>query len=227
MTETARPLGPRLHGSARWSHLMRRATAMEAAGWRAMGLTIARRPVAPDGTTAHSWDQPLRAVLVTFLVVSALEVVIVDIITARWPWVRFPLLVLGVWGVLFMVGMLLANRTRPHLVGPDGLVVRAGSDLEVVLPWNRIEAVERRRRTVAEAPTAGLVGEPGAEALVLPVQDSTQIDIDLAEPLTVDLPQASITITSVRLAVDDPTAFLSAVRAVVEDWTGSEQAPRS
>lgn len=217
MNETARPLGPPLTGSARWARLGRRATAMEAAGWRAMGRTIARRPVVPAGSTGHSWDQPLRAVLMTFLIVSALEVVIVDIITARWPWVRFPLLVLGIWGVLFMVGMWLANRTRPHLVGPDGITVRAGSDLEIVLPWDRIESVERRRRTIAEPPTAALVGDPETQALVFAIQDSTQIDIDLAEPLMVEIQETTVTVRSVRIAVDDPTAFLSAVRDAVEE----------
>lgn len=211
-TDLPRRIGAPHRGAARWANLLRRSVALEAAGWRGIGRTLARRPRAPAGASAHSWDQPIRAVLVTFLVVSALEVVIVDIITQRWPVVRYPLLVVGIWGVLFMVGMLLSNRTRPHAVGPDGLLIRSGGDVEVVLAWDLIESVERRRRPLSEAPTLSLTGPPQEQALNIVVQDGTHVDVELVAPTRLRLPQGEVTVSSVRFAVDDPTAFLAAVR---------------
>lgn len=211
-TETPRPVGARLQGAARWTNLVRRSVALEAAGWRSIGRTLARRPRVPAGASAHSWDQPIRAVLVTFLVVSAVEVVIVDVITQRWPAVRYPLLVVGIWGVLFMVGMLLSNRTRPHSVGPEGLLIRSGGEVEIALPWDLVESVGRRRRPLPEAPTLSLTGEGDTQALNIVVQDGTHVDVDLVAPIALRLPQGEVTVSSVRLAVDDPPAFLAAVR---------------
>ena len=45
---------------------------------------------------------------------SATEVVVLDVLLSRW-WtpLRIPLLVVGVWGVVWMLGMMSAYRTRP------------------------------------------------------------------------------------------------------------------
>lgn len=214
--EVPRRIGRQHRGAARWGQLLRRSVSLELAGWRGIGRAIARRPTVPAGASAHSWDRPIRAVLVTFLVVSALEVVIVDIVVQRWPAVRLPLLVVGIWGVLFMVGMLLANRTRPHAVGPQGLRIRSGGDVDIELPWSIIESVERRRRPLAEAPTFSLTGEGERQALNIVVQDGTHIDVDLVRPTLLRLPQGEVVVSSVRFAVDEPAAFLDAVRTQVD-----------
>ncbi len=207
-----RKIGPALTGSARARYLLRRGSAAEAAGWRSIARAVTFRPRVPEGASAHSYDGPIRTVLVIFLVLSAVEVPIIDLITHPWPAVRFPLLILGLWGVLTMVGMLLSYLTRPHAVGPTGIRVRSGGEVDIDLPWEAIASVERRRRSLPEAPTLSLTGSGDATVLNHTVQDGTDVDIELEQPTAIDLPQGQVTVSAVRISVDDIDAFLDAVR---------------
>lgn len=206
-----RRIGPDVRGGARARYLTRRALAAEWAGWRNIGRAIARRPRVPPGASAHPYDAPIRTVLIVFLVLSAIEVPIIDLITHPWPAVRFPLLALGIWGVLTMVGMLLGYYTRPHAVGPRGIRVQNGGEVDIDLPWEVIESVERRRRALS-ARSLSLTGAPDDQALNQVVQDGTDIDIALERPTVLRLPAGDVVVTSVRIAVDDVGAFLDAVR---------------
>lgn len=207
-----RRLGTREPGVAGVRRLGRRAVAMEAAGWRSIGRAVLRRPTVPPGASAHRYDGPIRLVLVVFLVLSAIEIPVVDLVTHRWPAVRYPLLVLGVWGATAMLGMLCGYATRPHAVGPDGIVARSGAEIEVVLPWDDVVSVARRRHSLPGAPPASLTGPEDDQVLNLAVQDGTDIEIRLERPTTVTLLNESVTVTCVRIAVDDAGAFLEAVR---------------
>ncbi|WP_221584563.1 hypothetical protein [Microbacterium sp. G2-8] len=207
-----RRIGEVAHGRARARQILERGTAMEAAGWRSIGRWVTRRPVVPPGAAGFSYDKPIRTILIVFLALSAVEIPIIDLITHRWPLVRFPLLALGIWGVLTMLGMLLGYLTRPHAVGPGGIVARHGSLIAIDLPWEVVASVSRRRRALPEAPAASLTGPEDDAALNLVVQDGTDVDIVLEEPTAFELPQGSVVVTSVRIAVDDVPAFLDAVR---------------
>jgi len=185
-------------------YLLRRATRMEAAGWASIGRVLARRPSVPAGATGFRYDASFRATLITFLFVSGVEVVAVDLVTHRWPWVRFPLLVLGVWGVLFMLGMLLGYVSRPHAVGPAGIRLRSGGEVDLDLPWEVVRSVTPRRRRVPDAPAFCLSGPPEEQTLHHVVEERTDSEIALERPVTFELPEGPVTVTRVHLAVDDP-----------------------
>lgn len=207
-----RKIGPDLHGSARTRHLVARATAIEVAGWRSIGRAITRRPRVPEGASAHSYDKPVRTILIVFLVLSAIEVPIIDLITHPWPAVRFPLLALGIWGVMTMLGMLLSYYTRPHAVGPEGIRVRNGGEVDIDLPWEMIAVVEKRRSSLLDSPTLALTGSDDHQVLNQVIQDGTDIDITLEAPALLRLPQGDVMVSAVRISVDDTEAFLDAVR---------------
>ena len=46
------------------------------------------------------------------------------------------LLVLGVWGLVWMIGFLAATVVHPHLLDHDGIVVRSGAAHRIALPWS-------------------------------------------------------------------------------------------
>lgn len=211
-TSTATERNGPERGLARLRRLGRRAVAMEVAGWRSIGRAVFRRPTVPHGASAHHYDGPIRSVLVVFVVLSAVEIPVVDLITHRWPAIRFPLLVLGIWGATTMLGMLCGYVTRPHAVGPDGIIVRNGAEVEVVLPWDDVVSVAHRRRALTDARSTSFTGPDDDRTLNLVVQDGTDIDIELEGPTTVGLPKGPATVNRVRVAVDDGAAFLDAVR---------------
>jgi len=121
-------------------------------------------------------------------------------------------MVLGVWGVLTMLGMLLGYLGRPHAVGPDGIRVRHGSEIDLCLPWDDIASVERRRHALSGAPALSLTGHGDDQVLNQVVQDGTDILVTLERPTRLRLPQGDITVSAVRMSVDEPAAFLDAVR---------------
>jgi hypothetical protein len=90
---------------------------------------VFRRPRVPAGAVGFTYSAPILSILIVLTVVSAVELVVVDVIVHRWaPGLRVPLLVLGGWGLVWLIGLLLGVLTRPHAVGPDGVRVRFADD---------------------------------------------------------------------------------------------------
>jgi len=207
-----RRIGERRQGVDRVRHGLRRALATEAAGWRSLGRALVRRPRVPGGATAIGYDKPVRTVLVVFAVLSLVEIPIMDLLFRGIPAVRWPMLALGVWGVLTVAGMLCGYVTRPHAVGPAGIRIRHGGEVDVDLPWEVVASVERRRVGLSGAPALSLTGEGEAQVLNQVVQDVADIEIALERPTVLRLPQGDVTVSALRVSADDPAAFLDAVR---------------
>ena len=185
---------------------------MEIGVWQSLSRFVFRRPRVPAGATGFTYHRSVLAVHLTITAVSMLELVVVDVLVQRWPNVRIPLLVVGVWAVAWMLGMLAAIVTRPHAVGPEGVRVRYTTDVDVAVPWDAIDAVVRRLHTREDkAPRLA----PGGEVLTLWMQDRTNVDVELDQPLQIRLPEGTQTVRRISLFADDPTAFLAAVRAQV------------
>jgi hypothetical protein len=192
--------------------LARRAVQLEIGIWQSLYRFLFRRPRVPAGAVGFSYHRSVLPVIVTFIVVSAIELVAVDVLVQRWPAVRLPLLVLGIWGLTWMLGFLAAMVTRPHAVGPEGIRVRYTTDVEAVLPWDAVAAVARRTRTRTDkAPRVTRDGD-GRATLHLWMHEQTNLDIALDRPVDVRLPRGTETVTAVHLLADDPAGFLDRVR---------------
>ena len=155
-------------------------------------------------------------VLLIFIVLSAVELPIVDLIVHRWPAVRITFLILGIWGVTWMFGLLCAYLMRPHTVGPDGIRVRQGFETDLALGWDDIASVARVKR-VDEPKSPRFEETDASRTLVFRMQDETDIEIELERPTVVRLPGVGPkggeqVITGVRIWVDDPGAFMDEVR---------------
>lgn len=195
---------------------LKRALLVELRIYANIGRFIARRPAIPRGAAGFSYHKPVMTVLMIFIVLSAVEIPIVDLIVHRWPVVRVLFLILGIWGVTWMVGFLCAYLMRPHTVGPDGIRVRQGLEVDIPLAWDDIASVARVKR-VDEPKSPRIEETDASRTLVFRMQDETAIEIELERPTVVRLPGhapkgGEQTITGVRLWVDDPKAFMDEVR---------------
>ncbi|MGU3644871.1 hypothetical protein ACLBXX_07855 [Microbacterium sp. C23T] len=188
----------------------RRAWIMELGVYQSIFRFVFRRPRVPVGASAFRYHSPVLTLLVVFIVLSAVEIPIVDLIVHRWAWVRIPLLVLGIWGVTWMLGLLFGYLTRPHAVGPAGIRVRQGAELDLDLPWEVVRSVERSAHRVDKAPA--VVDEPEGRTFAARIANETNVLILLEHPLDVRLPQGRDRVEAVRLWTDDLDGFLSAVR---------------
>jgi hypothetical protein len=185
---------------------------MEIHGYRSTFRFLFRRPRVPAGAVGFPYHQPLLTILVAFVVLSAIELAVVDLIVQRWTHIRIPLLILGIWGLIYMFGLLFGMLTRPHAVGPDGIRVRQGAEIEAPLRWDDVYSVTHRKH-VAQHKQPMVTVDPDMKAtLHLRIQNETNLEIQLERPVPLRLPHGTETVTSINLYADDPKAFLAEVR---------------
>lgn len=192
-------------------HLARRAFWMEVHSYRSIYRWVFRRPRVPEGAVPFSYHQPVLPILIVLLVVSATELVVVDLIVHRWAWIRIPLLVLGIWGLVWMVGLLCGMLCRPHAVGPDGIRVRSGAEIDLAVPWADVRAVSKTTRTRKDKEPKVTV-EGGVRTLHLRIAEETRIDIALERPIEYRLPHGRETVERIALYAEDPRGFMDEVR---------------
>jgi len=206
-------LGARLK---RYGAFLRRVVMLELRIYANIGRAIARRPAIPAGASGFGYHRPVLTVLLIFIGLSAIEIPIIDLVVHRWPGVRIAFLILGIWGVTWMVGLLCAFLMKPHTVGPDGIRIREGLEIDVPLSWDDIASVERRHQ-VDEPKSPRFSDTDEGRMLALRMQDETNVLLTLERPTLVRLPGRAPKggeqeVTSVRLWTDDVEGFMGAVR---------------
>jgi hypothetical protein len=197
--------------AARIGHVARRAVSMEIGVWQSLYRFVFRRPRVPAGAASFPYHGPVLSILLVFVVLSAIEIPILDLVVHRWPAVRIPLLILGIWGLTFMIGMLLGFLTRPHAVGPDGVRIRQGAELEIRLSWDDIASIAKVHR-VAEPKAPRISDDPAGPVLELRIANETNLEILFDRPRAVALPQGTTTLAGVRLHADDAEGFFAEAR---------------
>ena len=212
MTTTTTPQ-PRRTGWRLAGYLVRRATMLEVHGYQSIYRFLFRRPKVPPGATGFSYHRSVLEILIVFVVVSAVELVVVDVVVQRWwPQMRIPLLVLGCWGLILMFGLLFGMLTRPHAIGPQGIRVRSGAEIEIPLSWNDIYSVTRRKDMVEGKQPRVTVDDNGDATLHMRMQNETNIEVKLERPMSFRLPHGIETVGQVNLYADDAKGFMEAVR---------------
>lgn len=200
------PAGNRIRG------LMRRAAALEIHMYASIGRAIMRRPAVSPGAKGFRYDGSVLLLLIVLAFVSAIEVVAIDLIVHRWLPLRIGFLVIGIWGAVWMIGLLCAHVMRPHTIGPDGVRVRDGLDLDVGFSWDDIYAIGIKKRSYDAKPPRVLEGD-STRTLVVAISKATNIEVRLEKSTAVRLPGdppkgGEQHVTAVRLWVDEPRAFL-------------------
>ena len=207
---TAPAPAPAAKPGARVTRLAKLAVRAEVGVWQSLYRLIFRRPRVPVGASGFAYHSPVFTILMIFIVLSAVEIPTIDLIVHPWPWVRIPLLALGIWGLTWMIGLAAGFLTRPHAVGPEGIRARLGADVDVDLPWEAVASVERSRDVAEKAPK--LRDEAHGRTLSLRIANETNILVVLEHPLTTTLSGEEVAFDAVRLWTDDADGFLDAVR---------------
>ncbi len=192
---------------------LRTVIAYEAAMWRGLYRWITRRPLdlAP-GDVAFGHAGPVKPIFAVFIILSALEIPILDLIVSRlvpWPAVRYTALAAGIYGLIWMIGLLGALLTNPHIVGEAGIRVRNGTSVDVTIPWDAIASVRHRYRSL---PSSRAVQVEEA-VLNLGTGSQTSVDVTLREPLALPLRKGPTPpVNEVRFYADDPKALVALAR---------------
>ena len=181
----------------------------EAGIWRSLYRWLTRRRVATDPDAARfAYASQVTPLLLAFIFLSALEIPIVSLLLP-WPAVRYGLLVPGVWGLLWMLGLLASLRTNPHVVSEAGLRLRSGFQFDASIPWEQISAIRLRRSSANRK----LQIEHNQTSASVALQRTNNVEVVLRQPVPVrflDGRQASV--DTIHFYADSPTAILTAAQ---------------
>jgi len=184
----------------------RRALRHEAVLFGSIGLMLRRRKDVPDDGVALPYAGPQRPMVVVFLVVSLVE-------TGAFLLVDFGrvggaiLLVTEIYAAAWLLGYLAAASTRPHVLSPRELRLRAVAMFDLRVPLADIESVTGRKETHQSARM--LVW--GDEELALPQNMETNVVVLLRRPVVATRPLGRPeTVRVLKFFTEDPAL---AVRA--------------
>ena len=184
----------------------RRALRHEAVLFGSIGLMLRRRKDVPDDGVALPYAGPQRPMVVVFLVVSLVE-------TGAFLLVDFGrvggaiLLVTEIYTAAWLLGYLAAASTRPHVLSPRELRLRAVAMFDLRVPLADIESVTARKETHQSARM--LVW--GDEELALPQNMETNVVVLLRRPVVATRPLGRTeTVRVLKFFTEDPAL---AVRA--------------
>lgn len=206
--------------------LLREAVLFELALYRSLGRWVARRPDVPRGSTPIGYSRLVAPMLWLWIFGSTVEVVVVEVVLRHLdqPWaaaIRVPVLLLGIWGVAWMLGMLASLRTRPHLLTETELRVRSGARTWLVLPLRAVTAIRP-----AEHDVPGVIRSLHVdnELALVGAGNRTNLELHLTGPTTLATSRGEVTVTRVGLWVDEPRAVATRLRARLGGPSRSAQA---
>lgn len=172
-------------------------------------LVIGRKRRVPDGARPFGYAAGSMAFPVVIIALSLVELAVVHVLVP-WPWLRIVLLVLTVWGVLFMLGFLSTRVVYPHFLTGNALHLRWGYRSVLETPLSNIVSVTAHSDHAHTQPYAE------GERLILTQFQGTNVLLRFAKPVPAIMPMtkkqtpADFHVREVQLHVDQPDAFLRA-----------------
>jgi hypothetical protein len=186
---------------------MRSALRYEMRLWVALYRWVFRRPApVPAGSVAFSNRGSASALLIAFIVVSAIELPVLHLLLP-WTVARVIAWIVGVYGLLWMIGLMATMRVHPHLVGEEGVRIRKSIALDLTVPWAGIRDIRSRGRSLP--PGGATQFEDGV--LSYGVAGGTTVDLVLAEPITLpDKQTGGEPVREIRFHADHPDGLVAA-----------------
>ncbi len=185
--------------------------------WRSLyGWILRRRDTHEPGAVTFSYVGVVKPILIVFIAVSAIEVPIADLIVSRlvpWTSVRVLVLVVGIYGLIWMLGLLAGLRMHPHVADDKGLRIRNGPRVDIRLPWTAVATVSRRYRSLPSSRAVQVERIHDDVIVNIATGGQTSVDVILRAPTTIAVGKAADEpATELRCYADDPDALVAVAR---------------
>jgi len=193
--------------------LVRRAVVFELDLYRSLLRWATRRPdVSYPGVEVFGYAQAVTPVLWLWIFASACEIPLLHLLVP-WHTVQVVALVLGAWGLLWMVGLLASVTVYPHLLSSSALRVRHGASIDITIGWDAIATIAVQRRDLPSSVRTLQPSETDTGTnLQVGVSGQVNVHAVLREPTTVPTPKGSRRITELSFWADDPRALVTRAR---------------
>ncbi|WJZ03912.1 hypothetical protein [Corynebacterium freiburgense] len=174
--------------------------------WRLISFLVRRKINVPDGAITFRYGSEQRAVFIALLIVSIVEIAVVEVIVP-WNTVRIIVIVLSIYGAIWLVLFFLSFRINPHYLHDGHLVLRVGLLAKIRIELKDIASISAIHRTWENK----FLSVSDGNAVIKHGSD-TNVQIRLREPILGLGDTASCFSNSVYCAVDDPKMFTSTVK---------------
>lgn len=189
--------------------LIRHAFVFEINIYKSLLRWVLRRPSVPPGSAPIGYAQMVTPVLALWIFGSALEIPVAHVLVP-WHGVRIALIILGVWGLLWMIGFLAGLCSYPHLLDADTLRVRSGPMHDIAIPLAAIARVSSRESSL---PSSMWVLQPettdAGVHLNVAVSGQVNVHVALRQPLPVTTRKGPMTITAISFWADEPRQLVA------------------
>jgi len=146
-----------------------------------------RRARLGEGEFSYHRRSALGTFLPVVLLAAPVELGLVHVLAhafSPWGWLKWALLVLGVYTVLWVLAFYASLVALPHRLERDGLRLRYGLFSEAFVPYGMVlEAKAERRKS--PNPGDGVQHEPGSDTVHFAAGGRTDLTLRLNSPLTV------------------------------------------
>ena len=192
-----------------------RLVALELRLWICLGRWLLRRYRPDERDYSYRKRSIVSALVILVILTAPVEILILELLIP-WAWLRWVLLALTIYGIVWIIGLYASLVVLPHRVTDDGLWIRYGLLNEAFIPFADIAGIEHAPRKVAEG-RDGLRVVEGERAAYLPVGGRTDLTIIVRRPVPFrtafgQSPPAD----TVHVAVDEPQRLCDAVRSRLE-----------
>ena len=196
--------------------LAKHAVVFELRLYRSLFLWVIRRPdVGASEDVPFTYAKSVTPVMWLWIFASGTEVVVVHLLVP-WDGARIPLLVVGLWGLVWMVGLLASLNVYPHLLGRTMLRVRHGATHSIRLPWDAIASVTHNRKNL-DSSVWTLQRRETEHGVNLQVGVSGEVNVhaQLRQPTTVSMAKGPISIVELSFFADDPRALVAEAHRIL------------
>lgn len=194
--------------------LVRHAIAFEVRLYRSLFRWLARRPDHGGGDDLPvGYARLVTPVMWLWIFGSACEIPLVHVLVP-WDGVRVALLVIGVWGLMWMVGLLASLYVYPHLLGPDQVRIRYGTSSWATVAWEDVAEVTTRERDLPSSMWVVQDFDSGdGPGVAVAVAGRTNLELRLHRPTLVPTSKGEREVVAVALWVDEPREVAAHIRA--------------
>ncbi|GLZ29330.1 hypothetical protein Lesp02_15200 [Lentzea sp. NBRC 105346] len=189
--------------SKRGGTLLRR----ELGGLMSMILLVHGRKDVPADATPIRYGSAQKTFIIVMMVLGPFEIVLVELVVP-WAWLRTVLLVVAIYGVIWMFGYYSGLHTRPHYIDFERLVLRNGHLAAASVDVGFVNAARRETHEKYK----GLVAVED-DVVAVPGMNGTALTLTLEPETPVQVQgRGTVRAREIRFDADDPEAALRSIR---------------
>jgi hypothetical protein len=136
-----------------------------------------------------------------------------------WAWVRWVLLILSLYALIWILGFYASLAIRPHRIDENGVQLQFGFFADVFIPLMNIAGFRLEKRQTPKK-RRGLTIDTTQSTAYICMEFESNVTIDLFMPTFINgFISKTIDVKTIFISVDDPDGFLNEMQKLIKKET--------